>query len=36
MRNFGITAADDLENLTNVLGEGASKLQSAIRSYLDG
>ncbi|KAL7899314.1 hypothetical protein HDV63DRAFT_372924 [Trichoderma sp. SZMC 28014] len=36
VRNFGITAADDLENLTNVIGEGASKLQSAIRSYLDG
>lgn len=36
VRKFGITAADDLENLTNVIGEGASKLQSAIRSYLDG
>ncbi|KAL7922296.1 hypothetical protein ACQKWADRAFT_293060 [Trichoderma austrokoningii] len=36
VRKFGITAADDLENLTSALGEGASKLQSAIRSYLDG
>ncbi|KAL1975802.1 hypothetical protein VTN31DRAFT_4194 [Thermomyces dupontii] len=35
IRRFGITAADDLENLTQVLGEGASKLQSAIRSYLN-
>ncbi|EGR51943.1 uncharacterized protein TRIREDRAFT_44849 [Trichoderma reesei QM6a] len=35
VRKFGITAADDLENLTNVIGEGASKLQSAIRAYLD-
>ncbi|OKL61956.1 hypothetical protein UA08_02590 [Talaromyces atroroseus] len=35
VRRFGITAGDDLENLTQVLGEGASKLQGAIRSYLD-
>ncbi|KAK4692420.1 ADP-ribosylation factor GTPase-activating protein 2/3, partial [Lecanoromycetidae sp. Uapishka_2] len=35
VRKFGVTAGDDLENLTNVLGEGASKLQSAIRSYLN-
>lgn len=34
IRKFGITAGDDLENLTNVLGEGASKLQGAIRAYL--
>lgn len=34
VRKFGITASDDLENLTNVLGEGATKLQGAIRSYL--
>ena len=27
MRKFGVTAGDDLENLTNVLGEGASRLQ---------
>jgi len=27
VRKFGITAEDDLANLTNVLGEGASKLQ---------
>jgi ADP-ribosylation factor GTPase-activating protein 2/3 len=25
-----------LENLTQVLGEGASKLQGAIRNYLNG
>ncbi|KAK4081782.1 uncharacterized protein Triagg1_2523 [Trichoderma aggressivum f. europaeum] len=36
VRKFGITAADDLENLSTVIGEGATKLQSAIRSYLDG
>lgn len=34
IRKFGITAGDDLENLTQVLGEGATKLQGAIRSYL--
>lgn len=28
IRRFGITASDDLENLTQVLGEGASRLQS--------
>ncbi|KAL9633249.1 MAG: hypothetical protein Q9164_004810 [Protoblastenia rupestris] len=36
VRKFGVTAGDDLENLTNVLGEGAQKLQGAIRSYLNG
>lgn len=36
VRKFGVTAGDDLENLTHVLGEGASKLQGAIRSYLNG
>lgn len=36
VRKFGITAGDDLENLTQVLGEGASKLQGAIRNYLNG
>jgi ADP-ribosylation factor GTPase-activating protein 2/3 len=35
VRRFGITAGDDLENLTSVLGEGAVKLQGAIRSYLN-
>ncbi|CEJ84879.1 Putative ArfGAP family protein [[Torrubiella] hemipterigena] len=34
VRKFGITAGDDLENLSNVLGEGATRLQGAIRSYL--
>lgn len=36
VRRFGITAGDDLESLTQVLGEGATKLQGAIRSYLNG
>lgn len=35
VRKFGVTAGDDLENLTQVLGEGAQKLQGAIRSYLN-
>ena len=34
VRKFGVTAGDDLENLTNVLGEGASKLQGQIRSSI--
>lgn len=34
VRKFGITAGDDLENLSQVLGEGATKLQGAIRAYL--
>jgi len=34
VRKFGVTAGDDLENLTQALGEGASKLQDAFRSYL--
>ncbi|CZR62556.1 related to zinc finger protein GLO3 [Phialocephala subalpina] len=35
VRKFGVTAGDDLENLTQVLGEGATRLQGAIRSYLN-
>jgi ADP-ribosylation factor GTPase-activating protein 2/3 len=35
VRKFGVTAGDDLDNLTQVLGEGASKLQGAIRTYLN-
>jgi ADP-ribosylation factor GTPase-activating protein 2/3 len=34
VRRFGITAADDLESLTNLVGEGAGRLQGAIRAYL--
>ncbi|KAG5926262.1 hypothetical protein E4U42_003478 [Claviceps africana] len=34
VRKFGITASDDLENLGNILGEGATRLQGAIRDYL--
>ncbi|KAL2872499.1 ADP-ribosylation factor GTPase-activating protein [Aspergillus lucknowensis] len=35
VRRFGITAGDDLENLTQLVGDGATKLQGAIRSYLN-
>ncbi|EEP77309.1 conserved hypothetical protein [Uncinocarpus reesii 1704] len=35
VRRFGITAGDDLENLSHVVGEGAAKLQDAIRNYLN-
>lgn len=35
VRKFGVTAGDDLENLTQALGEGATRLQGAIRSYLN-
>lgn len=34
VRRFGITAADDLENLSQLVGEGAGRLQGAIRAYL--
>ncbi|KAF2091980.1 arf GTPase activating protein [Saccharata proteae CBS 121410] len=36
VRRFGVTAGDDLDNLTNLLGEGATRLQGAIRNYLNG
>ena len=36
VRRFGVTTADDIENLSNVLGEGAQKLQGVIRGYLNG
>lgn len=35
VRKFGITAGDDIENLSNLVGEGATKLQGAIRDYLN-
>lgn len=34
IRKFGITAGDDLENLTHLLGEAGGKLQGAVRAYL--
>ncbi|KAI0132267.1 hypothetical protein BJ170DRAFT_691445 [Xylariales sp. AK1849] len=34
VRKFGITAGDDLENITSALGDGATRLQGAIRNYL--
>ncbi|KAH6895565.1 hypothetical protein B0T10DRAFT_478294 [Thelonectria olida] len=34
VRKFGITAADDIDNLSAIVGEGATRLQGAIRSYL--
>ena len=34
IRKFGITASDDLENITQMVGEGAGRLQGAIRAYL--
>ena len=34
VRKFGVTAGDDLENLTSVLGEGASKLQGMFSIYV--
>ncbi|KAI3322210.1 ArfGAP family protein [Xylariaceae sp. AK1471] len=35
VRKFGLTAGDDLDNLTSALGEGATRLQGAIRNYLN-
>ena len=34
IRKFGITAGDDLENLSHLLGEAGGKLQGAVRAYL--
>jgi ADP-ribosylation factor GTPase-activating protein 2/3 len=36
VRRFGITAADDLDSLTHIMGEGANRLQSAVKAYLNG
>lgn len=33
VRRFGITAGDDLENLTHLVGEGATKLQGESAGY---
>ena len=35
VRKFGITAGDDLENLTGLLGEGANKLQGEFAHSLE-
>ncbi len=32
VRKFGVTAGDDLENLSTVLGEGATRLQGLLRA----
>lgn len=34
VRKFGITAGDDLENLSSMAGEVGGRLQGAIRAYL--
>jgi len=34
VRKFGVTAGDDLENLTNVLGEGATKLRGELINFV--
>lgn len=34
VRKFGITAAEDMDNLSAMVGERATQLQGAIRSYL--
>lgn len=34
VRKFGITAGDDLENLTSLLGDGATKLQGMFLTCL--
>ena len=36
VRKFGMTAGDDIENLTGLLGEGAQRLRGAVRDYLNG
>jgi ADP-ribosylation factor GTPase-activating protein 2/3 len=33
VRRFGVTAGDDLENLTQVLGDGATKLQGIFLQF---
>lgn len=35
VRKFGITAGDDIENMAQLVGDGASKLRGAIMSYLN-
>lgn len=35
VRKYAVTAGDDLDNLTQVLGEGAQRLQGAIRTYMN-
>jgi ADP-ribosylation factor GTPase-activating protein 2/3 len=35
IRQFGITAGDDLENVTALAGEAAYKLRGAVRAFLN-
>ena len=35
IRRFGLTAGDDLDGLSQMLGERATRLQGAIRNYLN-
>jgi hypothetical protein len=35
VRKAGVIAGDDLENLTQVLGDGAQKLTGVLRNYLN-
>lgn len=35
VRRFGITAGDDIENLTQMVGEGAGRLRGAVERYLN-
>ena len=35
IRKFGTSASDDLENLQALAGEGARRLQGALRAYMN-
>ena len=35
VRKFGLTAGDDIENMAQLVGDGASRLRGAIMSYLN-
>ncbi|MBE7182486.1 MAG: hypothetical protein INR71_14990, partial [Terriglobus roseus] len=36
VRRFGLTAGDDLENISQLVGEGSRMLRGAINNYLNG